>query len=97
MSVFVCIVWVFFMEKYEEIKGLEAPGNYSGQFGSNNFSILLLGRPKPNMFIIPGFLNPWEPLFMDLNNKNTSKHIGQIWELKKKQTYDVCKYENLKL
>ena len=35
-----------------EIIGLKVPGNYSAAFWSNNFSILLLERPKPNISMI---------------------------------------------
>ena len=53
--------------------------NYSDQFWSNMFSISL-ERPKPNISMISGFLDPCEPLRMDLN---IPKHF---------QTYK--KYEN---
>ena len=50
-----------------KIIGLKALGDYSNQFWSNKFSILLLETPKPNMFMISVFLGPWKALFMDLN------------------------------
>ncbi len=47
--------------------GLKAPGDYSDQFWSNKMSVLLCEVPKPNIFMISGFLNPWSPLFMEVN------------------------------
>ena len=47
--------------------GLKAPGNYSDQFWSNNILALLREGPKPNIFMISGFMSPGEPLFMDLD------------------------------
>ena len=57
--------------KFMEIISLRTPGNYSASFRSNIFSILW-GRPKPDMSMISGCLDPWEPLFMDLNIPNYS-------------------------
>ena len=56
-----------------EKMGLKAPGNYYASFGSYNFSILLSERPKPNVSMISGCLDPWEHLFMDLNIPNQFK------------------------
>ena len=55
-----------FHGKFLKIMGLEAPETYCGPFWFNSFSILL-ERPKPNIFMISGFLDPWEALLMDLN------------------------------
>ena len=49
--------------KSYRIRGLKAPGNYSGPFWSNRLPILLLERPKPNISMISGFLDPVGPLF----------------------------------
>ena len=56
--------------QYVQIIGVKAPGNYLDQFGSNRISVLLCERPKPPNFMIPGFLDPGEPLSMDLNIPN---------------------------
>ena len=53
-----------------EITGLKVPGNYSGPLWSNNFSISFLERQKTQHFMMSGFLDPWEPVFMDLNIPN---------------------------
>ena len=47
--------------------GLKAPGDYLDQFWSNQILALSLEKPKPNIFMIAGFFNPGEPLFIDLN------------------------------
>ena len=47
--------------------GLKAPGDYSDQFRSNIFSVLFCEEPKPPSSMISGFLNPGEPVFMDLD------------------------------
>ena len=47
--------------KLIEIIGLKAPENYSHQFWSNNFSILLCEGPKNFMFMISGFLDVSRP------------------------------------
>ena len=46
-------------------------------------SVLLLEGPKSPNSMICGFLDPWEPLFIDLNIQNTSKiqeDYGNIFE-----------------
>ena len=48
----------------------KAPGNYSASIWSNNFSFLLLERPKTQHFMIYALLSPWELLFIDLNIPN---------------------------
>ena len=53
------------------IIGSKAPGNYFASFWSDNFPILLCERPKPNISMISGFLDPQDPLFMDLNIPNS--------------------------
>ena len=55
--------------------GLKAPGNYLDQFWSNKISVLLLERLKPPHSMISGFLNPGEPVFMDLIYQITSNSI----------------------
>ena len=40
----------------EIIRLIKAPGNYSASIRSNKFSILSLEGPKPNKFMISGFL-----------------------------------------
>ena len=63
------------------ITSLKAPGNHSDRFWPNNFSILLLERPKTQNSMIPGCLSPWEPLFMDLNiYQNISINIRETWK-----------------
>ena len=47
--------------------GFKAPGNYSASFWFSKALVLLLERPKPPNFMISGFSDPWDPLFMDLN------------------------------
>ena len=47
--------------------GSEVPGNYLDQIWSNKFSGVLREEPKPPNSMIHGFLDPWEPVFMDLN------------------------------
>ena len=37
---------------------LKAPRDFSASFWSYNFSILLCERPKPNIFMISGVLDP---------------------------------------
>ena len=44
-----------------EIISVKAPGNYSGPFGSKNFSFILLGRPRSPNFMISGFWGPAIP------------------------------------
>ena len=57
-----------FYGRYYWIIGWRTSGNYYDKFASNKFSILLLlERPKPPTSIISGFLDPWEPLFVDSN------------------------------
>ena len=58
----------------------KAPGNYSASFWAYKFSICLCERPKPNISMISGFLDPWEPLFMDLNILIYFRNIGQSWK-----------------
>ena len=52
---------------YVEIIGLEAPGNYLDRFWCNQISVLLLEKPKPDISMISGSLDPSDPLFMDSN------------------------------
>ena len=57
-------VWHLLRNLYDNLIekiGLKAPGSYSGSFWSNKFSTLLLERPKPNIFMISGFLTPGNP------------------------------------
>ena len=55
----------------------KSPGNQSDQFWSNQISVSLCEEPKPNMSMIPGFLDLWDPLFIDLNIR---KILHDIWE-----------------
>ena len=43
----IVVIFLCFYGKHIEIIGLKAPGDYSDQFWSNNFSILLCEGPKP--------------------------------------------------
>ena len=56
-----------FYGKDVEILGLNAPGNYSASCWTNKILVLLCEEPKPNMFMISGYLTPGEPLFMTFN------------------------------
>ena len=55
--------------------GLEAPGNYSA---SNRMSVLLCEGPKPPTPMIPGFLDPKDPVFIDLNLPNYFRKYKEI-------------------
>ena len=44
-----------FYGNYVEMVGLKAPGNSSDQFWSNQISVLLYERPKPNISMNYGF------------------------------------------
>ena len=54
-----------------QIISLKAPGNYSASSWSNKISVLLYEGPKPPNSVISGFVDPWEPLFVDLNIPNS--------------------------
>ena len=59
---------------------LKAPGNHSDQFWFNKIPILLCEGPKPPNYMISGFLDPWEPLSMDLNiPKLFFGNIRKLW------------------
>ena len=62
--------------------GLKAPGNYLDQFGSNKISVSLCEGPKPVNSWMYGFLDPWEPLFIDLNIPSDLTNIRTIGCLK---------------
>ena len=47
--------------------GLKAPGDNSDQFWFNKTSVLFCEGPKPNIFMISGFVRPGGPVFMDLS------------------------------
>ena len=64
-----------------EIKGSKTPGTYSASIWSHSFSILLCEEPKPNISIVSGCLDPWEPLVMDLNIQSYSKQPKGIYKL----------------
>ena len=70
--------------KYDQLKGLKALGNFSDQFGSHKIPILLGEGPKPNISRIPGYFNPWSPVFMDINIpdyfKTYKKNMGMFSE-----------------
>ncbi len=66
--------------KYVQIIGLKAPGNYSAPFCSNKISALLCGGPKPPSSIITGFVDHWEPLFVDLIHHKYLKIIRRIMD-----------------
>ena len=54
-----CIVWRllgYLYGKLMEIIGLKAPGNYCASIWSNKFSISLLEKQEPDMFMISAFL-----------------------------------------
>ena len=44
--------------EFIKILCLKAPRNYSASFGTDNFSILFLERPKRSIFMIYGFPDP---------------------------------------
>ena len=48
-------------------------GNYLDQFGSNKISVLLCEGTKPNISMISGFVDLWDPLFMDFDIPNDFK------------------------
>ena len=59
-----------FYRKYHKTIGLKAGELRWSILVFSNSSILIFERPKPNLFTISGFWDPWEPLFMDLNIPN---------------------------
>ena len=78
--------------KYYEINSLKAPWNYSASISTYNFSLCLCERSKPNISMISAFLDPWEPLLMNLNiPKLLSKYKkdGSLFE------YYFCKSQRL--
>ena len=81
--------------KAAQIRDSKAPWNYSHQFWSNMFNVLLLERPRPHSSMISGFLSPGEPLFIDLNIPKYFKDIRIIW--KPFKTYSFCKSEHLEV
>ena len=62
-----------FYGNFMEIIGLKAPGNYSASFRSNNFRFAYVRDQKTNIVMISGFVDPGQPLFMDLNIPNYFK------------------------
>ena len=60
--------------------GLKAPGKYLDQFWSNKLLVLLLEKLKPNISMISGFLEPWEPLFVDLDILKYHNNISKLWK-----------------
>ena len=56
-----------FCGNYYKIHNRKAPYNYSASIWTYNFSICLCETPKPNISMISGFVESWEPLFMDLD------------------------------
>ena len=62
--------------------GLKAPGNYLDQFMSNKILVVVLERPKPNMFMISGFLNPGEVIYGFKYTKilQSTRHIDTLSE-----------------
>ena len=56
-----CHLFGYFYGKLIQIIGLKAPGNYSHQFRSDNFSILLCEGPITLIFMISGFLDVSRP------------------------------------
>ena len=64
---------------------LEALGNSSASFWSYTFLTLLDEGPKPNMSMISGSGDSWEPVFMHLNipklfqriSKQNKEHISK--------------------
>ena len=54
----------------------KSSGIYSASFWSNKMWVLLCEEPQPQNSMISGFLDPWDPLFIDLI-KNT-KLLQQI-------------------
>ena len=74
-------LFLCFYSKFMEKIGLQAPGNYSASFRSNKISVLLCEGPKPNLFMISGFLSPREPLFMDLLIPNYCKNSKKITDI----------------
>ena len=63
-----------------KIIGLKALGDYLDQFSSNKVSVLWFGGQKPNIFMISGFVDPWDPLFLDFNIPNDFKKYKKIME-----------------
>ena len=66
------------------IISLKAPGNYSASFWCNKISVLSCEGPRAQNSMISGFLDPWEPVFMDVNIpkyfKRYKKSYGRIFE-----------------
>ena len=60
------------------IIGLKALGNFSDPFWSNKMTALLWEVPKPHNSMIYGFLDLWEPAFIDLNIPKYFKHIKNM-------------------
>ena len=76
----VCDLWGHVYDIFIKIIGLKVPGNYSAPFWSHNFSICLLKSLQiPNSMIF-GFLDPPEPLFMDLDIQN---HCYKVIKIRK--------------
>ena len=57
---------------------LKAPGNYSGPFWSNNFSILLSVKAETSIFVISGFLGPDETLIYGIIFQQSTKLLSTI-------------------
>ena len=75
-----CHLFGYFAGKYVQITGLKAPGDYSNQFWSDKILVLLCEGPKPPNSMVSGFLDPSDPLFLDLNRPEYFKHIRKVWK-----------------
>ena len=64
-----------FYSKFIEIISLKAPQNYPASFWSNTISVLFCEGPKSQNSMISRFVDPWEPLFIDLNIPKLLRNI----------------------
>ena len=90
-----CHFWAIYLNKLISIIGLKAPGNDSGQFWSNHFSILLCeGQKHFHDFGIFGRVQtPQNQHYLSLETPRHLKQIKKIpWLIL--NTYYVCKYGN---
>ena len=90
------IFWQLFGSFWVRFK---APGNYAGPFWIHIISISL--DPKSNISRISGFLDPWEPLFIDLNIPNYFRKIKKVRnvfiEMRLSWKLTFCKSESLRM
>ena len=64
MNALFAVFCSIFYGQFIELISLKAPGNYCASIWTNQFLILLLEKPKPDIFMVSGFFGTCRNLYL---------------------------------